>query len=373
MAKMANLFFIHTPLQLMIAQQIISQEKLSNNVMLFGYVGDNSHFIQIYEMIIVEDLWVSKVPMPTVSHWAVISWKHMVYDCWKAYKYFKQIRNVVEEYRIRTLFLGDMWNSSCQLAAVIFHQKGYKICFFEEGNGHYTTPIGYGIGGNFLSKVYAMLIDLFYYQPIYGVRMGYLSYWKGITLKDIPMDSRYSVVPFYHEKFDILLTATPLISNRLAEYISNEILQIREKSNVLLLTSPIYEWMGDCYEKDEAAYVKTIIDFMKSVDKEICIHIKFHPREKEYIRNRLLAELDKSRIDYVILGGKINIPIEYYLQYIHYEKIVMFLSSTSFYNGYLFPKVKFESIFEDYYNNCKAMGSKSVELIESLMSEMSKE
>lgn len=370
---MANLFFIHTPLQLMIAQQIISQEKLSNNVMLLGYVGDNSHFIQIYEMIIVEELWVSKVPMPTVSHWAVISWKHMAYDCWKAYKYYKFIRNIVGEYRISTLFLGDMWNSSCQLAALNFHRKGYKICFFEEGNGHYTPPTGYGIGGNLLSKVYAILIDIFYYLPMYGVRMGYLSYWKGITLNDIPMDARYSVVPFYHEKFDILLTVTPLISNRLAEYISNEILQIGKKSSILLLTSPIYEWMGDCYEKDEAAYVKTIIDFVKSVDEGICIHIKFHPREKEHVREKLLTEFSKVNIDYIILGSEMNIPVEFYLQQIHYEKIVMLLSSTSIYNGYLFPKVKFVSILKDYYKNCKTVGSKSLYLLEPLLKEIPKE
>ena len=42
---MANLFFIHTPLELLIAQQIINQEKLTDNVMLCGYVGEISIFL----------------------------------------------------------------------------------------------------------------------------------------------------------------------------------------------------------------------------------------------------------------------------------------------------------------------------------------
>ena len=51
----------------------------------------------------------------------------------------------------------------------------------------------------------------------------------------------------------------------------------------------------------------------------------------------------------------------------------MFFSSTSFYNGYLFPKAKFVSILEDYYNNCKVAGSQSVHMLEPLLKEIPKE
>lgn len=370
---MANLFFIHTPLQLMIAQMIIKQENLKDNVMLCGYVDDNRHFLQIYGLIRIEEMWNAIEQMEDVARWAVFSRKKPFSGGIHAYRRFCYIYRIIKKYRIDTLFLGDMWNSSCQLTAMSFHRKGLRICFFEEGNGHYILPYGYGMSGSITDKVYALLMDTFYYVPLFGVKMGYVLYWKGLAFEDIPMDVRYSVVPFYHEDFDILLTVRPLLSEELVNYIANEVRHVGEKANTLLLTSPVYEWIGNHYEKDENAYVRTIIEYMKAIEEGTIIHIKFHPREKEHIRKRLLTELDELDVNYVILGGGVNIPIEYYLQYIHYEKIVMFLSSTSFYNGYLFPKVKFVSILEDYYNNCKAAGSQSIYLLEPLLKEIPKE
>ncbi len=370
---MANLFFIHTPLQLMIAQMIIEQEKLTNNVMLGGYVDDNRQFLQLYDLIRIEEMWKAIEPMDDVARWAMFSRKEPFSGGIHAYRRYCYIHGIIKKYQIDTLFLGDMWNSSCQLTAMTFHRNGLRICFFEEGNGHYILPYNYGMGGSLADKVYSLLIDAFYYFPLYGVRMGYVSYWKGIKFKDIPMDARYSVVPFYHEVFDILLTVKPLLSEKLVNFIANEVRFVGEKASLLFMTSPVYEWIGSHYEKDENAYVRTIIEYMKAIEEGTIIHIKFHPREKEYIRERLLMELDESNIDYILLGSEMNIPVEYYLQYIHYEKVVMFLSSTSFYNGYLFPKVKFMSILEDYYINCKAAGSQSIYLLEPLLKEIPKE
>lgn len=370
---MSNLFFIHTPLQLMIAQMIIEQEKLTNNVMLCGYVDDNRHFLQIYEMTRIEGMWMSIEPMDDVARWAMFSRKKLFSGCIHAYKRYCYIHKIIKKYQIDTLFLGDMWNASCQLVAMSYHRKGMKICFFEEGNGHYILPYGYSMGGGLVDKVYALFVDTFYYLPLYGVRMGYVSYWRGVTFKDIPMDARYNVVPFYHEEFDILLTVKPLLSDKMVKYISNEVRCVSKKSNTLLMTSPLYEWTEEKCDIEEGVYVRTIVNYMRSIDMDTIVHIKFHPREKGHVRNRLLKELAESNIEYAIIGSKVNIPVEYYLQYIHYKEIVMFFSSTSFYNGYLFPKAKFVSILEDYYNNCKVAGSQSVHMLEPLLKEIPKE
>lgn len=370
---MANLFFIHTPLQLMIAQMIIEQEKLKDNVLLLGYVDDNSHFYQLYDIIRIEEMWNAIELMEDIARWSVFSRKKPLSGGLHAYRRYCYIHKIVNKYRANTLFLGDMWNNSCQLAAMSYHKKGLKICFFEEGCGHYIKPYDYGKGGNVLDKVFALFVDLLYYRPLFSVPFGYIHYWKGMTFQDLPMDVRYSVVPFYHEKYDKLLAVKPPISDKLINYISTEVKQIGQKGNVLLMTSPFYECTEKNSNKDEEVYVHTIINYIIPIGKKVCLHIKFHPREKEHIRKRILKELVKANVDYYILGGKMNIPVEYYLQYVHYEKIVEFLSSTSFYNGYLFPKVKFVSILEDYYNNCKAVGSQSVALLEPLLNKIPKE
>lgn len=360
---MANLFFIHTPLQLLVSQQIIRQEGLRDNIMLYGYVDNNKHFLQIYELSSIDELWKAKVPMPQVARWGRISRKHLFRDERNAYNNYKYIGSVLRSYKIDTIYLGDVRNMSCQLAAMSFHKKGYKICFFEEGSGHYLKQFGYGVGGSMLDKVFAVLMDITYYLPFFHVPFGYIKYWKGFTFSDLPMDVRYSLVPFYHEPFDKLVIYKPIISSRLSEYLKEETIHLNSDRCVLLLTSPFYI---NGVDDNPQPYVKTIIDFAKTL-KDYTLHIKFHPRETQEVRSVIREQLNKESVPFAVLGEELSIPVEYYLQYIHYNKIVMFLSSTSFYNGYLFPKTEFISIMKDYYENCKKAGSINTQFIQSLV------
>ena len=73
------------------------------------------------------------------------------------------------------------------------------------------------------------------------------------------------------------------------------------------------------------------------------------------------------------LGNTYNIPVEYYLQFIHFDKIIMFFCSTYFYNGYLFPKTQFVSLLKDFYENCKIAGSMSMHTVEPLLNKIPQE
>ena len=48
---MGNLFIVFTPFQLFVAQQIVKQEKLNNNILIKGWVAGNKHFLEIYDVI----------------------------------------------------------------------------------------------------------------------------------------------------------------------------------------------------------------------------------------------------------------------------------------------------------------------------------
>lgn len=365
---MANLFFIHTPLQLMIAQMIIEQEKLTDNIMLCGYVDDNQHFLKLYDLIRIEKMWDAIEQMDDVARWAVFSRKKVISGGLHAYKRFRYIRDIIKKHHVDTLFLGDMWNSSCQLAAMSFHRKGLKICFFEEGSGHYNTPHDYGKEGDFVDKFFAFFIDLLYYRLLYCVSFGYIQYWKGLTFQDLPMDERYSIVPFYHESFDKQITVAPLISDKLNAFIEKEIMSVDSKNSILLLTSPCYI---NGIDDDPQLYIETIVDYAKSLNSKKTIHLKFHPRETNDVRNLIKKEFDRNRIDYKIIGEYVNIPVEFYLQRVSYEKVVMFISSTAYYNGYLFPKTEFVSLLENYYCKCRETGSLNAQYIAPLLKEES--
>lgn len=367
---MANLFFIHTPLQLLVAQQIIQQEQLLDNVLLYGYVDDNKHFLKIYDLTVIENLWMAKEPMSQVSSWAEISRKHIITEGRKAFQRYRYILKIIKKYQVNTLYLGDMKNQSCQLAALSFHKKGLRICFFEEGSGHYVMNGRFGIGGNWIDKVYSVLIDFLYYNPLYGIPFGHILYWKGFVLQDLPIDVRYSIVPFYHESFDRLIKVKVTIPPKLELYLHREIQHLDTCNSILLLTSPFY---ANGIDNNPEPYIKTIVDYAKSIGEGNLLHVKFHPRETEEVRDEITGRLRSSGVDFIVLGQDLNIPIEYYLQYVYYERIIMFLCSTSFYNGYLFPKTEFVSILPEYYNNCKEIGSINAKMIEPLLQKIPKQ
>ena len=359
---MANLFFIHTPLQLMIAQQIIRQEELVDNVMLMGYVDDNTHFLEIYDLIIMEEMWRAKVLMPQIDCWAVMSRKHILRDGKNAYTNYKFIKKTIKHYHVDTLFLGDMNDSSCQLAAISFHKKGLKICFFEEGAGHYGMNYNYGMEGNYIDKIYSILIDTFYYRPLYGVYFAYIHYWKGFRLEMLPIDIRYSVVPFYHESFDKLVTCKLQVTDKIKKLIETELAGAHENGNVLMLTSPFYIIHGD--NDDPSLYIRIIVDTLCQIKGDVHVWLKFHPRETEDVADEVCRQLDSNGVKYHVLGKMMKLPIEYYLQIFHFDEVIMFLCSSYFYNGYLFPKTKFTSILRPYYELCKSEGSEYARYLE---------
>lgn len=361
---MANLFFIHTPLQVMIAQMIIRQEHLTDNIMLQGYIGSNSHFLEIYKIMMAPEMWQSVVFFHHTSNWALISRKHLVRDCIRTKRYFKELKAIVQQYKIDTIYLGDMKNSSCWLAAGAFKRLGLKICFFEEGSGHYVMDTNYEVQGSWYDRLYAKVIDSIYYRPVYGIDFAETFYSKGFSLSSLPIDRRYSVVPFYHEPFDVILSGRPILSTDIEDLIKCEIDGLKNEPCRLLLTSTLYD---NGINDDYTTFVDTIIRKVGSYQDKLPLVIKFHPREFPEVRSAIINALRLRGINFIEIGTYVNIPIEYYLQSLRVVEVVHFFCSTEFYNGYLFPKTQFTSMLSDYYNSCKLLGLKKLDYIENLM------
>ena len=367
---MANLFFIHTPLQVMIAQMIIRQEGLMNNIMLQGYIGDNKHFLDIYKLSMIDDMWQGVELMPDLANWGDISRGHISRDCKRAKCNFKKLLKITDKYGIDTIFLGDMKNLSCILAAMAFHKRGLKVCFFEEGSGHYVWINKNSVPGNWIDSIYAKLMDKTYYHPVYAVNYADIIFRKGFAIQDLPIDCRYSILPYYHEAFDKLITVNVPISQRILEQIKTEISDISNKQYRLLLTSKLYERNDNSVKGDNLPFVETIIDHLVSQNDESPLLIKFHPRESKFVRKHVLEQLDAHGLKYAELGKTYNIPVEYYLNSLDVIEIVHFMCSTAFYNGHLFPKTKFTSILPQYYEKCKAQGIKNLQFIDILLKQL---
>lgn len=364
---MANLFFIHTPLQLLVAQQIIHQEKLNDNIMLYGYLKAN--FEDIYKLIVIDEMWTSCKYIENINDWASLYRKNAILDLRTLYRHYRSLKDFIRVNHVNRVFLSDWNNRSYQFTAFALKNIGCTISWLEDGSSHYMivdTPFYFK---GLRARCYGLLSDFLFFRPIFHFSWGPYAYYKSLDRKRIPMDARYSLRPFYHESFDKLIHFTPLISDKLTKYINEEIRGIDASKSVLVLTSPIYEVLGT---KTSDIYLDTMRAFFRSVDKGSNIFIKFHPRESDQDKKSIIAMVEAQKLNYTILGRKINIPVECYLQYLRFDKIVSFFNSTLYYNGYLYPKTESIVLLDLLKEKCKEHHWYNTDLLDKIIDQYKK-
>ena len=361
---MANLFFIHTPLQLLVAQQIIHQCNLVNNIMLYGYVGNNRQFFDIYNLTTIDGMWSKKIRFDNISTWAEFHQiKYFIQDAYHTFQNYRKLKSIIRSNDVDAVYLSDINNESYKLTAVLQKRNKLKICFFEDGTSHYHfSPNPYVIDST-KNRIISHMMDIFYFIPVFGLKWGRVLRSVDLPFDQIPVDTRYSLIPFYHESYDVLIHYTSLISQDLKKYIQDDIDGFDTEKSILFLTQPVYEAI--CAEKTE--YLEIVDRYMKSLTTDHVIFLKFHPREKESTRKKITEIINNNSIPYKIIAEKINVPVEYYLQYVKFKEIVTFFTSTAYYNGYLFPYTKFVYLIEPYYDLCKMRNKKFVSRLDEAL------
>lgn len=336
-------------MQLLVAQQIIKMEELSNNIMLYGYIGRNSHFLRTYELTYSENMWAEKVMLPGLAQWASISRRNLFKDLVKTYKNYKYINRLIDKYNINSIYLGDINNYSNKFTDIVFKIKKKNIIFFEEGLSHYAFQDHFkNKKEHIIDSLLCPLLNVLYFYPLYKTAYAKYCFKKDLRFEQLCIDKRYSIKPHYHESYDEVIKVSPVISDRLSIYIKNEIKRQSSDKAILLMTSPAYELLE---YNDEDNYLKTVNVFLSTVDKETSVFVKFHPREVGEAREKILSIINQNH-QVIILGEEVNIPVEYYLQTMKFSEVVTFFSSTAFYNGLLFPKIRFVSLLQYYISLC---------------------
>lgn len=363
---MANLFFIHTPLELFVAQQIINSEQLHNNIMLYGYEGSNKHYMVIYDTIIIDTMWQEKVLMEDVDVWATIHRRDFYASILRVRKRIEELEEIINRYNVKSLYFGDMNNLSCKFGSFYFKKKGLRICFFEEGAGHYVFEPIEMKGGIILNYLYGVLADIFLFMPVCHMKFGAYCFWKDLHFDKLPIDQRYSIRPFYNESFDKLVIVHKLFSRQLIEILRNDLNLVQSEESIFLMTTPVYRVIRDTKRAKEA-YIHVLDSFFYSLEKSLVIYLKFHPSDQEEEREIVKNLILKHGLKFKIIGNNINVPVEYYLQYREFREIVSFYSATVLYNGYLFPKMQFYSLLDAYYKQCKLMGIRNLKRLEIIL------
>lgn len=339
---MANLFIVFTPFQLFVAQQIISQEKLNNNILIEGYVQHNHHFIQIYDLIKINKMWNDTILFPDISYWDGYSNKS-IHDIISARKNYKRLCNIVESYQVDTIYMGEMQNTSIRFLDIIFSHKGIKTIFFEEGTAHYITR-PYNKNISLKLKIKIILRDILYYIPFYGVRFAKWRYIPNYPSTNLPIFRRYSIVPQYSEIFDKRLYIQELYSDELLQYMEHCV--GCEGERILLLTDPLAELIGT---ENMRYYYETIEESFLQIKSDTTLYIKFHPRDSNEAKREIVKLANKHKLNYKILSNNINIPVEYFLQKYSFKYIYIFNASTYLYQNYIFTNQRFIKLLPILY------------------------
>ena len=351
---MANLFLVFTPFQFFAAQQIVHSQGLHDNILIEGYVTTNKHFIEIFDFMEIEGMWKEKHVIPDIEHWDGNRIKS-IKDAITVYKKYLKIKRIAEKNNVDKVFLGEIQNQTCRFTAVLFDHLGYDIAFFEDGMSHYMNR-HYTPDNSTKRKIKIFFHDLFYYIPIYHIKFAQWRYSGSKPLnEDFPKYERYSLIPYYHESFDIYIKSVPLASERIRQYINKTIEEeAGTGSSILLMTDPLKEVIP---AKFMFCYYDVIKDALKELDKETIVYIKFHPRDPKDSQNKVIKLVEELGIRYKILSSEINIPVEYFLQYISFKRILFFNAATYFYNGYVFPKRNFTSLLPPLREKCIKNGA----------------
>lgn len=346
--RKGNLFIVFTPLQLFVAQQIVRQEHLTDCVLVEGW---RSLFAKTYDMMRMEDLWTCRYEWEDFSRW-IGDRLNSLAEVRKMRRGYKRLLTICEKHSVGTIYMGELLNQSCRFTAIAFSHLGYKVVFFEEGTSHY---INRPCTERHTRKEHLKqwLLDALYFKPLYGIRFAK---WHCAPNRpyegDLPIDKRFSIIPYYNEPYDARLKVEPMFSPQLKQYVE-ENLPTGSERRVMLLTDPMAELLTEDYMY---LYFNLIEETLLQLDKDVALYIKYHPRDPQASRERVEAIAKKQGITYRVLSEEVNIPVEYYLQSCKFEAIYVFNASTYFYNGYIFPKHTFIRLLPELYNRAVTAG-----------------
>lgn len=348
------LFFVHTPFQLFVSQQIIYQEKYENVTFLLGTIGENHAFYDAFHLML-KGTHIKHVvyKMNGLAQWASLSRKRLLFDMYGTYVRERKIRNILNKEKIDMIYMGDMNNLSCKFGALLYARLGFKIGFYEEGISHYYWA-QYSDKYPFVNLLLAKLTDYFFYKPIWHFSFGKYMFNKAqLPFCDLPMNKRYSILPKYNDSFDIQLHLRAVENKELEGYIMADISGYGKSCNVtLFLSEPLFKnGIGD-----EEICLDVIENYLKlDVETDLFL-LKYHPREKEVMKKKIEELFIRYGKEYRILSSSVTLPIELYLLYLSPKNMVLFLTSTFLYIKYLSPQTRVKMLVHDYVLQCSKRG-----------------
>lgn len=356
---MASLFVVATPLQMLIAQQLVRQEQIKDAILLESYFSKHPDFLKSYDMCRIDSLWKKKLSpvcdFPSWDNGGVNLFKTAL----RTWNRYRNLKKALETEGIDSIYLADFQNQTYRFMTVLFSKKRYNVNFYEEGYSHYVPRVCHLHNGLF-DKIKEAVLDGLYFLPLYHIRFAHWRNNPNCSYVGLPIHARYSVVPDIHsQSYDKRLFCQPMVSEKLGKYLTQYIDASANEKRYLLLTDPMSEVLP---RRFKSLYFDIIRQNLKGLGADCVLYLKFHPRDIEEDKSNTIKLIEEIGMKYKTLSSEVNVPVEYFLLNIHFEGIFFFNTSTVFYNGYLFPKCRFIKLLPSLYDSCKNKGVPSHDL-----------
>lgn len=343
---MANLFIVHTPLCFFVAQNIIRQENLKDNILLIRNLEDSDGFDDGYKLLKINELWSLEYTLTDSRQWKDKTIRtSLIYI-----RNERKLMRIIKRHNVQKVFLGNVNDLRFRLAFLRFKSMGIDVAVYEEGLSHYILQ-------TYLSNrkvvLGSILFDAFIQFP--SIRLGYLKYsTMSITEFMSNMISvRYNILPQQNPiPEDRPLRIKKEYSKELRKKVSETIKWLEDKNPdgkklVLYASQPLFGRGFIC----DPIIRKVILDKLESLRTYLAdklVVIKYHPREtveEQAIVQNLFKEKD---IDFCVMDTPRSIPLEVYLQSISFDRLIAYNSSSVAYSGYAYEYAPVTFYVQDY-------------------------
>lgn len=319
-----NLFIVHTPFQLLVAQGICEHIKLENNILVLAYSGlSGEKFYGVFEKLVIPTCWNRIFKCGNIN---VFSTVRSMFE--KLPRLLFTIDEIINTNNVLAVYMGDI-NHPFYACITVRYSGKLTVSYFEEGLSHYAIQFPeYKMSS--LSAFKHAFLELFLFKRL-GVPgfSGYL-YKRNVYGLNKKVNRIYSIISSKSRPGDYAVQLKLPAPGALAPYFSElnqKIGDNRPSKSVLFLSTTANSLFTGSLNK-----IEFLLLALKrlNIEKGV-VFIKFHPKEStsssQYMLERLRAD---NHIGVVILDS-FPYPVELLFGNVRFDVIAAYDSSSLLY------------------------------------------
>lgn len=277
-----RLFIVSSPFLMYVAQSIIEQEQKKDNLLVYWHVEGKKNHIKSYKIQKISKFWRDEIYLKDWLSNYEVSFKSLtsiINLYFKLEEKEKEIRSLLLKYRIKELVIGNRYNPIDRHFYFVAKKMGIRISIMEDGMRNYIDE--------------SEIVD------VKNIKIGIKKAILGNKYKifnifdEIKYDSKYCLLSIEKNEKNKKINLGKEMSKELKIYFQNKIIKSDGLKHTLFLSQSLSE-DNEIRQEDE---IEIIIKKLLKLKKEK-IYFKFHPRDSEEKKEKILNELKKNDISF---------------------------------------------------------------------------